>query len=407
MIASIKNRLSQKLGEQEGICLLPGEYFYCQNLELPSGISKHEILQTAEFELEDLSPFPLESLAWGFYHQDGAPSILLYGASKERLKKEGFENFEGAYHVLPSFIPLLGRTYAKPTLLFLLQGSSLSALFYAANDPSPVDVITVRLADKAIESYEAIFLARETLLEEHTPPPDCAIEPGVFIVKEPHIGRDHNIQFPLHHLKEPHQELHNPNTVTLPGDTDLIWQADIRNDDFIQLERKQRRTTHSLWRAIQGGTLAVLCLLLMQGGMIGGTYWLSQLKGQIAAQAPEIERIENHRDLMFKIETLSTSGLNPFGMLDYLNQQRPTSIYFTNARANNFKELSLQGNAANVAEVNEYAQKLRQSNFLEHVKEPQTESKGGRVKFTLELTFNDQLSQNLAEITSTTHNESN
>jgi hypothetical protein len=43
----------------------------------------------AELALEELSPFPLESLAWGFVRAPGEERLFLYAAYRERLRQSG------------------------------------------------------------------------------------------------------------------------------------------------------------------------------------------------------------------------------------------------------------------------------------------------------------------------------
>ena len=390
MLRKIKATIFQKLETLEQVHLLPGECFLCQKLSLPPGIERCEVAQAAEFELESLSPFALENLAWGFYYVDQAAFVLLYAAPKDRLRAVKAEALETDSHLLPSFISVLGRHYEQHTLLFLLQGQSLSAVMYNGGDATASDVFTLSLKEKE-PSEAGILKAREELMEQL----DCSdlyIEPGVFIVEEPRIDKEGKVYFPHRHLID-YDRSEAAFTTVFDSERDLLWQADVRDEDCIRERRKQRRVTRYLWKGIKGVGIAAILLLTLQLAIVGGRFWLNTQKGTIAAQEPKIRNIESRRDLMFKLEKLSTSELKPFVMLDFLNQQRPKSIYFTTATAGNLKEISVRGKSTSgVAEVNAYAKKLRETGFFDSVK-PKSETKDGLTRFTLDVIFNDSIDQ--------------
>lgn len=390
MPKKIKATIIQKLNTPEQVHLLPGECFFCHKLSLPPGIDKHEVSQAAEFELESLSPFSLENLAWGFLYVDSSPFVLLYAASKDRLRAVQSEALETDYHALPSFISVLGCCYDRPTLLFLGQGQSLSAVVFNDGDSVPSHVFTIPLKAKESSDIE-LLKAREELMEKFDYP-DLNVEPGVFILEEPRIDKEGKVHFPHRHLIEEGRS-EASFTTTFDSDQDLLWQADIRDESCIKERRKERRFSRYLWKGIQGVGVAAILLLTLQLALMGGRFWLDDHKAIIAADEPKIQNIESRRDLMSKLEKLSTSELKPFVMLDYLNQQRPESIYFTTATARNLNELSVRGNAANgVADVNTYAEKLRDTGLFDRV-EPKSETKDRLTRFTLEVIFNDSIDQ--------------
>jgi len=143
--------------------LVPGEFFFTRSLDLPPGILPSDIHSFAEFSLESLSPFPMEQLSWGFLTLPGSPNILVYGAYRETLIRNGFTDLEKDSHVYPGFIVGTPREFTEPSVEFRLFDTTLSAIGFAPRNAVPQWVTSARLPDSE-STGDPVKAARQRLL---------------------------------------------------------------------------------------------------------------------------------------------------------------------------------------------------------------------------------------------------
>ena len=75
-------------------------------------------------------------------------------------------------------------------------------------------------------------------------------------------------------------------------------------------------------------------------------------------------------------------------MLATMNLKRPNSIYFTQALADSFNQIQVDGAASNVEVVNRYMENLRNSPLVSNAEIKKIVSRSGITPFTIVITFN-------------------
>lgn len=88
---------------KENICLIPDEFFFIDEIAIPSEIEVKEIKSFAFLQLESITPFPLEQILWGYLYQEDKRKLILFAALKDRLTENNFSELENYYWVLPEF----------------------------------------------------------------------------------------------------------------------------------------------------------------------------------------------------------------------------------------------------------------------------------------------------------------
>lgn len=378
-LTSIREKLQEKLPARS-ILLLPGEYFFGRAVELPEGIAAADIPSFAELTVEGISPFPMEQLLWGFLHHAESNRIFLYATSQGRVRSGGHEGLEQYQNVFPSFIAGFGRSFPRATVAFVATDATISALFYEANDPVPVQVQSQVLPEAAAGIEELREVRTEWLKTLQTK--GYNVEEAILRAGVPSVGRA-EIWVPL-------REVGESGTVVwdepLPYDLDAIWNADVRDGAFADRERQGRRKSEQLWRGVVYGGIAAAILLLLQLGMFGWAKLNTYRQDKITRQAPEVATLQFQLEQANRIEGLFSEQLRPFAMLNTLNIGRPPTLYFKRMNATTWNELRVEGEASNLEEVNQYRDTLAANPHVISL-QPEMASRQGRAQFTFVVRF--------------------
>ncbi len=382
------------------ILLAPGECFYCQSFELPEAIADEELEAFAELSLEGVSPFPIEHLAWGYLRHPGARRILVYAAHKERLNQLGLGPLESRRQVFPSFITLFGERFETPTVRFLAAGRTLSALLYPASSPVPEQVASIRVGEEQEQEEnrqrdpeapppdKAVRESRKQLLDQ-LKPGDRKVEAGWWRAEGRRTGKNGQALFLHHHAGGPDEA--PPEGRALPFDERTVWEADIRPRAFKNKQYKNRIYSRHVWRGAMAAAAAGGLLLVLQAGAFGLRLWTGIRENKAALQKEEVKRIEDQRDLLFKLEQFAQHEIKPFKMLAAVNNVRPPDIYFKKVHSRAYNEMSVDGQADNVSGVNNYAEALENNPLITGAKVTSIQSRGGRTTFTMRVAFADTI----------------
>lgn len=376
--------LRRKLPDQS-LLLLPGECFYTRSFLLPEGIAPDDIAAFAELSLEGVSPYPMEHLAWGFFHLPPSRRILVYATSLGRLREIGYETLAGFYQVLPSFIPLFGQTRERPTALFLGQGRTLSLLFLEADDPVPTRILSRPLPAAASEPSEGDWENARDALWREAAPEGYVSEPGLWLAG-PLEAHDRSLVCRLRRTKPAGaaEIVHE-----LPFSPATIWQVDLRDAAYAGLQRKERALSDRVWVGARAAvyTLAVLLFLqVSERALWGANRWRA---ATVEARREEVRKIENEHDLMQRIEQFSVEALKPFAMLNALNENRPATVYFLRAQSDGWNRLKIEGQANTLDEVNRFVDAKRTHPLVEHLNLERPVFKQGKASFNLVVTFRE------------------
>jgi len=347
------------------VLVVPGHLFFVERIDLPAGLESPEIDDFAELSLENLAPFPVEQLYWGYLHSKSAGSILLYASFKERLKAQGFEAIESYLWVLPDFATLFGAVFPAATIVQLEHTGCSSRISYAAGDSLPQQVVSTPPG----QSPDA-----ET--------PVLRLQPGPVDVSEQGL--------PTFHFTSIDASAAQPAAAGLdqiaPGES-ALWRADIRSAGFKQAERSARRLTARISKATFYAVLFAVFLLLLEGLIYAGDLWLETKSAKIAAQAPEVRRIEDKQSLMEKLDQVAQNELRPIRILEALNQVRPEGIYFTSTVTEGSNRISIDGISNTITELNNYTDALVASGNFVMPENPRTLTRGGQTTFTATLDY--------------------
>lgn len=358
--ASFEEKLKQKLPSQT-ILLVPGACFFCHKLDLPEGIAEPDIDQFAEFSLEGMSPFPIEQLAWGFFHRPKSSHILIYAAYKDRLRREGFDDLEIHQHVFPSFITAVReKPYPEPTVDFLVEGKSLSAVYYQANNPVPGHIHT-----EFVETDEAgnggAKEARSAMLKR-LDLKGYNIKDGWLVAGEtPVLDTKGILRTTLNRVDQSGSHEGETKLVALPLSESALWAADIRDTAYIQRKRKEEATTGKVWMATIAAGVAAVLLIIAQLALWGTHMWIQNRQSLIAEQSASVQEIEGNHGLLNTIQQFAQQELKPFEMLEMLNVERPKEVYFELVEVDSFNEMFIKGVGENADVVYQYTEKLKAS----------------------------------------------
>ena len=412
--------------EVPSILKVPGHLFFCEYVEVPAELEPEELDEFAEMGISSLSPFPLEQLAWGYHKDPQSPWLLLYSATLESLARAGFRGLDTYRQVFPSFISVLGFHFEKPTGYFLYDSGSLSLVLHPGS-------VSDRMASADAEDAEEEDNEREALppielplihslpvqlttdpteddLEDESddenaedigPSRECiesvraqmfrmipergyTIEPAwlreighEFSTKDGSLTFHHQWDEQGRPQSGPDQQL---------GAQEHLWQADIRPSAYKEHEKKNRKVERFLARAgkVAGIAAAVLLVLEILVMLSGG--WVGSMQAQSNGNESQVQKILSKGDLLSKLTKRSTNNLQPFHMLQVLNDYRIGRIFFRKIEAADGSSITVAGEAANAGEINSYKDSLLQSPDVQScVTELRTRK--GETTFTLTAVF--------------------
>ncbi|GEM_PF-1982036 len=411
---------------------LPGYLFFCEYVQVPPGLSDVELDEFAEMTMGSLSPFPLEYIHWGWFMEPDQPWLLLYSATKDSISRAGYKEIEDYQHVFPSFLSTLSFRFAEPTLYFSYHPPTQTLTFHMhpgqQSLTSPVDktkdgdeeeseeedsVVMPDIKLPAIHSvhvpshdpemdddfieeeedeyeqrepdapnYEDISDVRESLLNQLPSTSEYHVEDHWLVLAATTINKDRSLLLD-NNWSDPVSTQPGPNTQL---SRTQIWQADVRSVEFKTQERQTRKQERWLTMAITVAVIAALVFVVLEIGAIFGGNWTKKLKDQVAANEPKVATVTEKSILRDTIDGISTNSLQPFRMLQVLNNYRTGGIYFKKVEAADGNKMEVRGEAKRGSEVNAFKSMLLESGEVQSCDVEMT-IRGGIATFTLEITF--------------------
>lgn len=367
MIVSEAKTVEDAPPPQEQVLLVPGHAFFVERLELPEGLQSGEIANFAELSLETLAPFPIEQLIWGFIKDDASRGILLYATHRDRLKQLGFPELGSFRWVLPDFAPLATLRFDRPLTLRFEGECGAARLEFEAQKALPHGIVARASAD-AVANPEGSAVT-------------CSVGSGGASLSE---GGQ-----PVFRFSTDPQTV--PEGITVPEQIrlseDWLWNADLRPPVYKQAERGRRRLASIVAKATVFSIYAALLLILLELVLILSQSWLGSREAKIAGQAQEVRRIEDKQSLMNKLDQVAQNELRPIAILEALNEQRPSGIYFTSTITEGRNRITVDGIATTISELNAYTASLSDSGKFKLVGNPKQITRSGRTTFTVTLDF--------------------
>jgi len=365
------------------VLYVPGEVFVVANV--PSALHIKDQLSLAKLELEQLAPFSLEQLNWGFFTFPGEEHMLLYAAVKDRLKSLGSNKLEKSYYVFPSFLcGLTGHVFQQKTVRFLWCDQTLSCLLFEANQKLPSQIHSLCLGS---EPNREVVWSQVGSLSTKYQKQGYVIEDGVVIHKKTMTASAGAVSAFLQKIRFV-DDSH-------PTELALSWQppalclmADIRDEAFKQVQLKSRRI-HYYLNYFVGFLVIFMVLCILFEIVYGISYlmlWLKQ--NTIKDQTVKVEKVIENQNLMEHIEHVYGHDLDPFDRLQELNRLRPKDLYFTQFNLETLFKAEVKGFGASIDQVNEYAELLKEQPEFTQIQLNDVQTRQGKVQFVLQVYFN-------------------
>ena len=352
---------------QPDVLVLPAEYFFVEQVDVPPALAASELADFAELSMEAIAPFPLEQLRWGFLTAPDGQKLLIYAALRDRLKRAGFTDLENYVWVLPDFATLHGARFEREVDV-VLHGEQFDTHFvHPGGEAMPTQVSSLHKNSEAPKTRSGESVHLRVLPVELT-------EKGLPVFRFETVGVE---------AAKGHWSPLMPSEATL-------WQADIRPASYKGLERSTRRTTALVFRILGYAACFGLFLIFLEALLFGGGFWLNQREAKIDSQTTPVRRIEDKQSLMNKLEQVAQNELRPIAILEAANLIRlslgSTGIEYDETVIESGNRLTIEGKANTVNELNAFTTALNKSgNFL--LVDDQSITRSGKTSFTATLDY--------------------
>ena len=343
------------------VLILPSECFFIELIEVPSALESNELDDFAELSIEGLAPFPIEQLCWGFLISPADDQILLYAALRDRLKRDGYTDLQEYTWVLPDFATLLGARFSQPTKIHLAGESAATLLELPDGEGLPHGIVSAEDAPEGALKLKAVAPA----LDENGLP-----------------------SFEFEALSDAPEDGHwSP----LKPDEKTLWRADIRPRDFKTAERNTRRAAALVTKIIGYAAIFAVLLVVLEGLLYGGQFWLGSREAKIEAQLTKVRRIEDTQSLMNKLEQVAQNELRPIGILEAANEIRlklgKTGIEYDEVVVEGTNRITIEGKANTINDLNKYKDSLSTSGAFSLVGDPKYITRDSKTTFTITLDY--------------------
>lgn len=360
------------------IALIPSEIFFTKTFFVEEGSSMDEIRNLAEMELETLSPFPLDQLAWAFYRYSPTQALLYACTLKLAQKSEApiREDFEQVY---PSFIPLLidysqAKKDAKKSVLGNIIHYNDSVSILQESQDGNIAINSVKVSDEDKNEEDIVDHIKSIFPSANVKGSDICYLKDIFL-------KNKNVFFSVENQRTGKQEVLSLNRTEK-------WNADLRDSSFRVEEQKRRRNSVLSMALIQ-----VACIFIVIGGLVYGGNYLAKWKyektnEEIASKRPALNYLNARANIINLIDSTTEVTLQPFKVLDEINKVRPNGLYFTQVRAKGKNEVSVEGVGIGlegaIKVVNDFADKIKEIPGINEVKaDPRV--KGNETPFKLDI----------------------
>ena len=373
------------------VALVPTGFCFIHRENKPEDVLKAaDVRAFAALCLEGMSPFPQEQLAWGVLDAPKQPFVWLVAALKERLAREAVPLSENAAYALPAFVVVCPIGLPKARQLFLWEENTLTCLRFGAGALWPSALLTEPLDNP---TAEAAFAKREQLLHDaRLGLWEGETFDGIYAEPTAVAAPSGALEGTALHIESP-QSAGVRVPILWPRQAQgLLWDADLRDAAFLAREGARRKRANLLWYIGLGAVAACLLLLFWQLGLRIAESRLSARTARIAAQKPLVDAVHENQQLLMKIERASGNELQPFVMLGLFNRTRTAnettkSVYLVNAQAENLTQMTVQGKASSIAQVNTLVENLKKSGAFKAVNLADVKAKYTGADFTLKLDF--------------------
>ena len=392
--------IQQLSGSEESIepALVPGNWFVCRTFSVPEELKAREIEEFAELGAEEISPFNLEQLNWGYFYDEETQRLFLYVAYDQKLRSVMADS-ETYDYVLPDFAQSFGLKFEQPTLIFLLHESTLTGVLLPPNDPIPQTVVGVSLdVDFSKDDLEnAKQQVAQRIQDQVNRLSEGTLANPIFDYNSVEVSdkiytrnwdyKESKVK-PANELIPYNGESGSPWLIPVPG-SNVLWALDIRKADAKEQLVKKHGWTLWYWRASVLVVLLFFVLAFLEVGLVGLSKWNEKEYAVAKELEPQAEKVQEKADILAKINQVTTNQLLPFEMLESINPLRPSDIHFTRFTAEAGNILQVDAVSASPTAVNRYKEQLEDSGFFNFVEISNTRVQNNRTTFRLRAEFKD------------------
>ncbi len=362
--------------------MAPAHWFFCRRIEIPSDLEKGEEEGFALLELENLSPFPLDHLHYGYRLDSAGRYAFVFAAYKRRFEKVDQTSWRRTDAVLPDFLLGLHSSSKGHGDLILVTAGSLIAFCFDDKSDLPAAVYTEsREVDEGIEGEEVPSLKSQVDRFESIAKSRIGISrariwyantDAKWIGQTAWFGAVDSSESPIAKVDFSRSEL---------------WKADLRDPEQIDQAKKEERQNGILWKGL--GVLAALVGLVLLGELYWGasTGYLSYRNAQLDKQEGLVDEIKTLQSTSNTLRGFLESDLQPFKMIEALQPLRQEIIY-RKFETNGPDVLVIDAKAANQTQVTEFKKRLERFDKISSVELSKQENKPSGSTFTTTIRFN-------------------
>ena len=389
--------IQQLSGSDESIdpVLVPGNWFVSRAFSLPEGLRAKEIEEFAELSVEEISPFNLEQMHWGYFHNDETARIFIYAAYDVKLRKDMADS-ESYDYAFPDFAQTFGLRFEEPTLVFLLHDFTLCGILLPANDFVPQTIVGITLDEEFTD--EDLVAAKEVVTRRVETQVNRSLEPTLaepvsnfneVVVSDRVNIRDWEYDEakgkPSLRLISKY-ESGDPWEVSISS-TPQLWAMDVRKSEAKESLVKRQGWTLWYWRASLLVLLLFLLLAVAEIGLVMLTKWYQRELEVALALQPQAEEVQQKADILAKINQITTNQLLPFEMLDVVNQLRPSTIYFTRFSTEGGNAIRVDAVGLPNSNINAFEEALREDPYISNVEISNNQVRNNLSSFRLRVEF--------------------
>jgi hypothetical protein len=362
--------IQQLIGSEESIepVLVSGNWFVSRAFSVPEGLKDKELEEFAELSVEEISPFNLEQLNWGYFYSEDSSRLFIYAAFDQKLRKDLAESDQFDY-AFPDFVQSFGLNFERPTLIFLVHETTLSGILLPTNDEVPQTVVGITLDQEL--SRSSLEDARKRIIQRIESQVNRQHEPTLAnpiadfgSVEVSDIIYTRNWDFKESKAKPsleliPYGDSFGKGTEVSINETNKLWAMDVRKADAKEGLAKKHGWSLWYWRA----TLAIILLffILAAGeiGLLAFTKWNEKQLQFALEKEPQASEVMQKSDILAKINQITTNQLLPFEMLTIVNQYLPETIYFTRFTADGGNSIQVEAVGLPSSDINGFQEVLR------------------------------------------------
>lgn len=363
----------------QALLFIPGEYCFVERIEVPKEVSEKDLRPFIELALEGSSPFSLEQLYWGYWYNKDCSCALVYAAPADRFSLDTRNAFfeKNVMYVMPSFIGLYGKVFDEARIAFVKGGETLSAVYFDAGNPIPKRVESIKWEGDIIQGLRKL----RGMLDNTN---GYIVDGEAYEIIKVGVNSEQEVEIELFRRNEEVEEI---NKVVFDPTESFLWEGDLRPKTVVEESRKKYRLGRWLFKGMVGAIIGFGLLIVIEGlGLLGKAY-LASKQTQAKKQEVIVKNIEAESSLAEKIEQLSSKHYMPVKLLEMMNENRPSKIYFTKVTLGDTNDVAVDGIAGSVDELNGYADTLGATEGIDAVDVGEIVSKQGKVQFKMNVKF--------------------